>query len=247
VLSPASTHHTRSAAVGCATLVRPFVGGSAWLSVTVASRGSAIARHERCILGHMGRPSKLTPRVHDRLVTLAGTGTPLNAAARYLGLDPGTVSRWLTAGRLACEASDVELTSGATEEELARLVGPGKQAVTRLYLDMRRAETQPALRATNASQSAITAGDWRAAKKYLVRRFPAYPRTSAQCPGPRTKDPVGGRPTKLNSQVHDELVRLVGAGNTLVDAANAAGINEHDGIGRYCEPNVWMLHRVQRR
>jgi hypothetical protein len=26
-----------------------------------------------------------------------------------------------------------------------------------------------------------------------------------------------------------------------------APLEVHDGIGRYCEPNVWMLHRVQRR
>jgi transposase-like protein len=174
----------------------------------------------------MGRPSKLTPRVHDQLVTLVGAGTPMNTAARHLGLDPGTVSRWLAAGRGACEACDVALTARMTEEDLARSVGPENVAVARLHLALRRACAQPALRGARTFQRAIEEGDWRAARTYVVRRFPQRSRTPTPRPDPTLQEPAMGRPTKLTPQVHDELVQLVRAGNFLVDAAHAVGINE---------------------
>jgi transposase-like protein len=177
-------------------------------------------------VGHMGRPSKLTPRVHDQLVTLVGAGVPKNSAARYLGLDPGTVSRWLAAGRSACERCDVDLNARTTEEDLAQSVGPENVAVARLYFALRRASAQPALRGARAFQRAIQEGDWRAAKNYLVRRFPQRPWTPAPRPDPTPQEPPTGRPTKLTPQVHDELVELVSAGNFRVDAAHAVGINE---------------------
>lgn len=47
----------------------------------------------------MGRPTKLTPETHDKIITALKAGNYLETAARYAGVDPATVHRWLNRGQ----------------------------------------------------------------------------------------------------------------------------------------------------
>ncbi|MFM6455867.1 MAG: hypothetical protein ACKPH7_29120, partial [Planktothrix sp.] len=46
----------------------------------------------------MGRPSKLTPAIKNRLLGLIRIGTPLETACRVCGLDYNTVRDWISRG-----------------------------------------------------------------------------------------------------------------------------------------------------
>src|SRR5438128_863857 len=117
----------------------------------------------------MGRPSKLTPAVHDWIVAALRTGASLQAAARSLGLDPGTVSRWRSAGRVAYEAAGLEGSAEMSDEELAGLVGDDKVAVVKLYRALLQAEVAPAIDAAVTLMAAIENGNWRLGRFYLRR------------------------------------------------------------------------------
>ena len=46
-----------------------------------------------------GRPSKLTPQTHDKIVNAVKAGNYLETAARYAGIDQSTLHRWLNKGK----------------------------------------------------------------------------------------------------------------------------------------------------
>jgi hypothetical protein len=67
---------------------------------------------------HPGRPSKLTPVVETKLMTALRAGQTIRGAARYAGLSPDTVERWIARGR----GRDVNFPPKPEYIRLARLV-----------------------------------------------------------------------------------------------------------------------------
>lgn len=47
----------------------------------------------------IGRPSKLTPKIKEKLLSLIKIGTPLEAACKCCGLDYTTVREWVSRGK----------------------------------------------------------------------------------------------------------------------------------------------------
>jgi transposase len=94
-----------------------------------------------------GRPSKLTPQVHDKIITAIKAGNYLDTAARYAGVDPGTVHRWIAKGK----------------DEQA----PDEYRQFREAIESARAEAEA--RNVALIQQAANAGTWQAAAWYLER------------------------------------------------------------------------------
>ncbi len=96
-----------------------------------------------------GRPTKLTPEIHTKIVNLLATGSTRGVAAGYAGIDPSTLYRWIE--------------RGAEERE-------------GLYVDFRRdvlqAQSRPRVAAHACILKAIQNGDVRAAKYVLDRKPP---------------------------------------------------------------------------
>jgi transposase len=46
----------------------------------------------------MGRPTKLTPEIQDKIIDAIQAGNYQDAAARYAGIDPATYYRWMSKG-----------------------------------------------------------------------------------------------------------------------------------------------------
>jgi hypothetical protein len=175
----------------------------------------------------MSRPTKLDARVCDQLVAAVASGASVAAAAQWVGLDPGTVSRWRTAGRDAWEAAELEGQDPA-DEDLVVAVGADKLLVVRLYCGLQHAEVVPEIQASSSIVRAIERGNWRAAMAYEKRRprrephgYERRPKVCRQVPGK-----AGGRPSKLTPAVHAELVCLATRGVYAAHAAVAVGISE---------------------
>lgn len=95
----------------------------------------------------MGRHSKLTTETHNKIVTALKAGNYIETAARYAGVDPGTVHRWLQKG-LAEDA-------------------PDEYRDFREAVETARAEAEA--RNVALIQQAANAGTWQAAAWYLER------------------------------------------------------------------------------
>jgi len=183
----------------------------------------------------MSRPSKLTPAVHDRLVSAVSTGVTLRVAAQSVGVDPDTVTRWRNAGRQACDAAGLDTNAVLGDEDLLALLGVERFAVVKLYQALHRAEARPAIVATASIMQALDRGDWRAAQHWLhqsgrLRAWRAQPPGSRPAPSQdhpqdHRRTSAGGRPTKLTDAVHEQLVTLLGAGMFACDAAAVVGIS----------------------
>lgn len=91
---------------------------------------------------------KLTPECQERLIEAIRAGNYNSVAARYAGIDPSTLRRWLRRGR--------DAKSGRYRS---------------LYLAVRKAETYAEIRAVAIVQKQME-GNWRAAVSYLERKFP---------------------------------------------------------------------------
>jgi hypothetical protein len=175
----------------------------------------------------MGRPTKLSSEVCDLLVAAVVSGGSVTTAAQSLGLDPGTVSRWCTAGRRAWEAAGLE-GQDPSDDELLAAVGPDQVFAVRLFRALQRAEVTPLIDAASSIVEAIEKGDWRAAMGYEKRRprrplsgSAVRPRVCRQ--GPRAP---GGRPSKLTASVRAELADLAARGVYVTHAAAVVGISE---------------------
>ena len=96
----------------------------------------------------MGRPTKLTPVVHERVVQAIRAGNYAEAAARAAGISPSTYYRWLERG---------------AEE---------KRGIYRDFSDaVEQAEADAEVHAAAVIRKAMS-DDWRAALAYLERRHP---------------------------------------------------------------------------
>lgn|SRR5215471_917121 len=96
----------------------------------------------------MGRPSKLTDAVRERIATAVGSGNYLEAAAGYAGISRATFWRWMERG----------------ERERTGQYRAFRDAI-------REAEARAEVRMVAQWQQAIPE-DWRAAAEFLARRFP---------------------------------------------------------------------------
>lgn len=94
-------------------------------------------------------PQLLTPGVRAKLVEAILDGLSHTQAARYAGINPNTLTKWIRKGEAA--------RSGA-EHDLVRII------------EVAEAQLERAL--VVAIKTAAFGGDWRAAEALLKRRFP---------------------------------------------------------------------------
>jgi len=109
---------------------------------TQGSRGDAKPRRG-------GRPTKLTPEVHEAIVEKMRNGSFLEQAARSVGVHPVTVWRWLEAG----DAEDAQ------------------EPYASFAQDFRQAEAEAEERAKEQLRE-WGSSEWKATLAFLERRFP---------------------------------------------------------------------------
>jgi len=98
----------------------------------------------------MGRPSKLTQEVQDRVVAALRGGNYMETAARYAGIDESTLHRWIAKGK--------EDDASEPYQEFCKAV------------EKARAEAE--VRNLHLIQNAASGGTWQAAAWFLERSFP---------------------------------------------------------------------------
>lgn len=96
-----------------------------------------------------GRPSELTPQVREKLVQALAIGNYRGDAARFAGIDPTTLSRWMRRGREEPQGPFAELRDAVLD-----------------------AEAKAKVMALGCVTKAIRDGDWKAAAWYLERKHP---------------------------------------------------------------------------
>ena len=95
-----------------------------------------------------GRNSKLTPEVHEKIVTALRAGNYSKVAAEYAGIGESTFYRWLQKGRAA------------------------KRGMYREFADaVQQAEREAEIRAVAILQRHME-DNWQAAMTFLERKFP---------------------------------------------------------------------------
>ena len=77
----------------------------------------------------MGRPSKLTPEVRERIVQALVAGNYRETASRYAGIDPRQFSRWMSRGEAA--EAELERLEGLKRGTLLKEVTARRLKVTR--------------------------------------------------------------------------------------------------------------------
>ncbi|MGZ6372703.1 MAG: hypothetical protein ACXWL8_04835, partial [Candidatus Limnocylindria bacterium] len=97
----------------------------------------------------MARPSKLTPERRKAIIDMIGYGVFAETAARAAGISPSTYYLWLQRGN-AGEAPFSEFSDAVRAREAAVEV-----------------------EAVSVLKAAAEDGDWRAAMRFLERRFPS--------------------------------------------------------------------------
>ena len=100
-------------------------------------------------MAEMGRPTKLTPEVHRKIIQALSLGNYRKDAAAFAGIDAATLRRWMALGR-----ADPEGPNGA------------------LYQEAAQAQALAKVTALGCITKAIRDGDWRAAAWYLQRLHP---------------------------------------------------------------------------
>lgn len=98
----------------------------------------------------VGRPSKLTPEVQDKIVRAISTGNWLDTACAYAGVDSSTVRRWIAKG----ESEDAE------------------PVFREFCTAIKQAKAEAEIRAVALIQKAAQDGTWQASAWYLERSFP---------------------------------------------------------------------------
>ncbi len=97
----------------------------------------------------LGRPSKLTPDVQQRIVQAITIGTHRQDAAEYAGIDAATFRRWMTRG--------LEEPDGPYSEFRTAIV---------------EAEARAKITAMGCITKAARDGDWKAASWWLQKKYP---------------------------------------------------------------------------
>ncbi|MHC4136107.1 MAG: hypothetical protein ACYS0K_14095 [Planctomycetota bacterium] len=98
----------------------------------------------------LGRPTKLTPEVQERVVSALLLGNYRSDAAHFAGVDKATLRRWLARGA----------------EESDSFYGVFRETVL-------EAESRAKVTAMGCITRAVREGDWRAAAWFLERKWPS--------------------------------------------------------------------------
>lgn len=98
-------------------------------------------------MAKIGRPSKLTPAVKQRLLDAIRAGNYYDAASVYAGIHPSTFYNWMEKGRNAKSGEFYEF-----------------------FESVQRAEAEAEARVVALWQQEIP-GNWQAARDFLARRF----------------------------------------------------------------------------
>jgi len=96
----------------------------------------------------VARPTKLTPKVRERIVESIRAGAYAEQAARAAGIAPSTYYGWLRRGEA------------------------GEPTFSEFSEALRAGEAEAEIAAVATIREAAQAGDWRAAAHYLERRHP---------------------------------------------------------------------------
>ncbi len=96
-----------------------------------------------------GRPTKLTPKIQERIIQAISLGNYRKDAAAFAGVDPATVHRWMV--------------RGANEPQSE--YGTFRRAV-------QEAEARSKVAAMGCVTKAARDGDWKAASWWLSRKYP---------------------------------------------------------------------------
>lgn len=107
-----------------------------------------------------GRPTKLTPKTAERIITVVRAGNYLNVAAQFAGVGISTLQGWLQRGRRAAAALERGEEVGEEETPYLEFLG----AIT-------EAEVNAEVFAATAWRSKV-GEDWRAARDLLRYRWP---------------------------------------------------------------------------
>lgn len=97
----------------------------------------------------MAPPSRLTPSIEAKILSVLQTGVSIKTAAAHVGLAERTVQRWVARGRDA---------------------KTGKYRDFALAVDKAREDAQ--ILCAAVWRQAVQKGDWRAARAFLERRYP---------------------------------------------------------------------------
>ena len=128
----------------------------------------------------MGRPSKLSPEIQERICSALRGGNYESAAAASAGVGSSTVRQWLQWGRDAKSARYVAFLTAVT-----------------------RAREDAELRLVELWQEAMP-NDWRAIAEFLARRYPERwgKRERAEVTVSATADAV---PQRLSKKLLDQI------------------------------------------
>jgi len=123
----------------------------------------------------VGRPSKLTPAIHDKIVGAVRMGNYRRAAGAYAGIGETTLTTWMKRGKASPRSVHGRFRAAVLEAEAA-------------------AEIEAVGFIRKAAQ-----GDWKAALAWLERKRPDHwlrqerLRVVDETPGGQGFDPVGAR------------------------------------------------------
>lgn len=117
-------------------------------------------RREKRKIPKPGRPTKIEPEIHQKLIESISAGNYLETAASYVGITPATVRNWMRRG--AKEQARRERCLDPKDDEAPFLVFYGD-----ITAAMARAEERAVLQIVNAGKE-----HWQAALSFLERRFP---------------------------------------------------------------------------
>lgn len=98
----------------------------------------------------MGRPTKLTPEIQERIIQALSAGNYQDTAARFAGIDPSTFYRWMDDG---------------AKDDADPLFKEFREAVE-------KARAQAEVRSVALIQNAANGGTWQAAAWWLERSHP---------------------------------------------------------------------------
>jgi len=134
----------------------------------------------------MGRPTKLTPALLERLAALIEAGHPETVAAEALGVGHSTFYRWLSLGHKSKRGIHRDLS---------------------LAVDQARAKAE--LRYMDAIRAAVQSGDPRWAAWWLERHVPERwgRRTRHEVSGPGG-DPIQAQVFDFSKMSTDEIIAL---------------------------------------
>lgn len=107
------------------------------------------------------RRCKLTPRVHEKIVSNLRNGAYKTVAAQEAGIARSTFNNWMERG---------EMEEARLEEGFAAT--PGEKKYLDFKKDVDKAMAQAEVNAVKVIQEAGSLGTWQAAAWYLERSFP---------------------------------------------------------------------------